>query len=219
MPYPTKPDLERHLATEISTELDGYITALISACADYVERKCGNGVVIRREFQASDNIETRFFDYKGGDIIVIDDLRELNSLSLTDSQLEEDNDFILYPLNETVKEYAMLYQGIAVNSRMTMMRKNRHKIAERKAVKVIGKFGYSTTPPEIINLAVLTLAGSVIRASASDSSVAQVTKQSLGSHSIHYGSLDKNAQSFGVDFMLQPYLRESKASKTATIVL
>lgn len=216
MAYATKDDLELHLAVEISADLDAYITALISACEDYVERACGNGVITRRVFDADEGgaAETRYYDYKGGETIVIDDVRELTSISLSGFALTENEDYILYPLNEEPKEYIKLYDGTIDNSRSEFVN---FYDKERRAVEVVAKFGYSTTVPAIIKLAVMSLAGGIIRQNTGDTSMKQITSQSLGSHKISYADVERVASALDVNGMIEHYKRNSHASKTATI--
>ena len=216
MAYATKEDLEKHLTVTISSELDSYIEELIEASTDYVERLCGNEVTTRREFEAEDVVTTRFFDYKGGETIVIDDLRELTSFSLSGGEIIENDDFVLYPLNETPKEYAMLYDGTIGNSRSRFVSAYDR---EKRAVEVTGKFGYSTTPPSIVKMAVLTLAGAIIRENAGDISMKQISSQSLGSHSVSFADVERSATKERVPDLLERYKRSSHVAKTATITI
>lgn len=87
---------------------------------------------------------TRLFDGDGTRTLIVDDLLTLNELTVDDIVIAA-TDYVLQPTNTTPKTtIVLLYTAAAI---------------DRENVDVEGIWGYSTTPPEAIQLATAILIG------------------------------------------------------------
>ncbi len=213
MAYISKTEVEKYLGIAISSSLDAFISTLISFAQDYIERYCGNEKetgIKKRWFQDADTAVTKYYDGNDATKLIIDDIRTLTSLSIDDDAQTVDDDFYLYPLNESVKEWIELIQPetkIPSNSRLDRSSPFIFDKGQR-IVAVTGKFGYSTTPPDAIKLACLKLVGAAIKENIGDTDLKEITQESLGDYSASYAKIKEIAHYTGVNDILEMYKRE-----------
>lgn len=215
--YVTQAEIEKYMGLTIASNLSSFITTLISAVEDYIENYCGGGIVAKRWFNDSDTPSDRYYDGKGLTKIRIDDIRDCTALVVDNVALTEDTDFYMYPLNAVAdgKPYEWI-ELIQPETRLTTYTNSRMDITSpytflnrQKNLKVTGKWGYSTTPPDAIKLAALKLIGGVIKENVGDDDVKELTQQSLGEYSVSFTKLKEIAHSLGVEDLLNQYKRKA----------
>lgn len=222
MAYASKTEVQNYLGVSISDTLSTYISTLISAVTDYIERYCGGGVIEKREFEASNDDRTFYYDGNDATKLEIDDLRDITSLTVnfntgSETALTEDDDYYLYPLNEDVKTRIELVQPFTrLNLNSRLQSSSPYVFDEgQKGVKVVGKFGYSTTPPDAIKLACLKLVGAIIKENIGDTDLKEITSESLGDYTANYVKIKDIAERLKVNDVLNPYKRVSVKPKMA----
>lgn len=214
--YVTKVEIQNYLGISINATLDTYVNTLISAVTDYIERYTGNGVIEKREFEDADIDRTFYYNGNGATKLEIDDLRSITSLTVdfslgSETALTADEDYFLYPLNEDVKTNIQLVQpSTRLNLNSRLQSASPYIFDEgQKTVKVIGKFGYSTTPPDAIKLACMKLVGAVIKENIGDTDLKEITSESLGEYSANFAKIKDIAERLKVNSLLDTYKRMS----------
>ena len=206
MPYITEVEVEKYLAININPALASFITTLIGAVTNYIEKYTD------RVFEAPspDDDETKYYDGNDTTKLQIDDLRTLTSLTVDDVALTEDTDFLLYPLNEDPKEWIELIQPetrINTNSRLDST--SPYVFDKGQAtISIVGKFGYSATPPDDIKLVAMKLVGGIIKENVGDTDTKELTQETIGDYSASYAKIKEMAFSLGVNTILNQYIRE-----------
>lgn len=125
---------------------DGVIEALVEAASRYID-----GVTLRR-FHSTTADETRTYQSSNGKRVHTDDI-----ISVTTLKTDEDGDrtheitwattdYDLLPENAALNGGPYTYIEVSPNGRYTFP-------TQRKGVQIIGKFGYSTTAPDAVELA------------------------------------------------------------------
>ena len=135
------------LFSSSDTNYDAVIGGMITAASRLIDREVGRWP---NYFYPSTDDETRYFDGSGQVILDIDEAISLTSVSVSEgggtgstdySAWTENTDFYVWPYNYTalstpIRELHIDWNG----SKSTWTR-------YPKAVKVVGRFGYSATPP------------------------------------------------------------------------
>ena len=215
MSYIDKAKIEKYMGLTIDSGLDAFIASLISGAEKYIDKYCGGRHFAKRWFEDADDDRTFRYDGNDNTKIAIDDLRELTSLTVDDIELTEDKDFHLYPLN--ADEYDMPFEWIEliqpetrllnVNSRLSSAPPYIFDKGQRTIV-IVGKFGFSTSVPEDIELAALKIVGGIIKENVGDADLREVTQESLGDYSASYAKIKDTANRLGVDEFLRGYVKD-----------
>ena len=224
--YITKTEIEQYLGVTIDATLQTFMDTIIAMTQEYIEAFCGGGIIEKRVFNDADTTVTRYYDGRGMTKLKIDDLRSVTSLSADDVALVANTDYYLYPLNAVADgkpyEWIELIQpetriGVNTNSRIESTSPYVF-MNKQKNVIVVGKFGYSTTPPSAVKLAALRLVGEVIKENIGDNDLKNVTSESLGDYSVSYQDIKDAAISQKVGEILYPYVRKSNNKKTGVFL-
>ena len=193
--YIEKSAIENYLLVDIDGSMDVQINAWITAAQNYVEIYTG------RKFEATDE-ETRYYDGAGGRTFYLDDIVSITSVqtldldgSTVDQTLVEDTDYFAYPLNDTPKHILKLAPE---GSNIGKWPKG------KKRIKVTGDFGYNSTVPEDIKLAVTQLVSAIVNVGRQGSE-GGISSESLGDYSVTFGSLDELAIKLGIKPILDSY--------------
>ena len=222
MAYISKTDVQNYSGITISTTLNSFITGLISTAEDYIERYCGNikeTGIMKRFFEDDDTEKTFYYDGNNATKISIDDLREITSLTVNfgtggATSLTEDDDYILYPIN--ADNYSEPFTQIQLIQPSTRLNLNSRLVSSapyifdegQKVVAVVGKFGFSTSPPEPIKTAAMKLVLAMIKENIGDTDLKEITQESLGDYSASYAKVKEIAERLGVNTLLDPYKRK-----------
>ena len=215
MSYIDKAQIEKYMGLTIDSGLDGFMTTLISAVENYIERSCGGRHFAKRWFEDNDSEKTFRYDGNDNTKILIDDLRELISLTVDDEALTEDEDFHLYPLNAS--EFDMPYEWIELIQPETRLLNVNSRLSSsppyifdkgQKTIVIVGKFGFSTTVPDDIKLAALKIISGIIKENVGDSDLREVTQESLGDYSASYAKIKDMANRLGINDILIGYVKK-----------
>lgn len=219
--YITKEEIQFYLGIGIDPALDDFINTLIQGAQDYIEIYCGGGVVERRSFLAADPEvdQTKYYDGNGLSKLLIDDIRTITSIETYGVSITENTDYFLYPLNKTAKEWVELAQPetrINSNSRVGSFSPYIFELGQRR-VKIVGKFGYSVTPPALIKAQCMRLVGAVIKENIGDSDVREITQETLGDYSVSFEAIESVANAIKVGEALNSYVRKPIPKKLVTM--
>lgn len=220
MAYVTKTEIEQYTGLSIAETMTSFLTKLTTAVQNFVENYTG------RWFEDDDEAATRYYDGNGCTKLAIDDIREITSIEVDGIALVADDDYYTYPLNATedgvpIERIDLIQPETKVNTNSrAMLLGSSNYIFEKKqrSVKITGKWGYSTVPPEDIKLAVLKLIGGVIKENIGDADVKEVTSETIGAFTTSYAKLKDIAHALGVEDLLDPYVRTSTKPKAGFIV-
>lgn len=211
MAYITKNEVENYLGITIQSTVSAYINTLISACSDHIERMAGGGIFERRQFEVANGDSTKHYDGNDSTKLEIDDLRTITSLVVDGVSLTENDDYYLYPLNETVKTRIELLQPetrLSSNSRIGSVSPYIFDKGQR-TIAVTGQFGYSETPPDVVKLACMKLVGAVIKENIGDTDLREMTQESLGDYSASFTRIKDIAERLDLKALLGTYVRTS----------
>lgn len=193
--YIDKSAIENYLLIDIDGSMDVQIRGWISAAENYVETYTG------RKFEVSDD-ETRYYDGAGGRTFYLDDIVSITSVqtldldgSTVDQSLTENTDYFAYPLNDTPKHILKLAPE---GSNIGKWPKG------KKRIKVVGNFGYQSSVPDDIKLAITQLVSEIINVGRQGAE-GGISSESLGDYSVTYGSLDEAATKLGIKPILNSY--------------
>ena len=142
------------LFASTSQTYDGVITGMITAASRLIDKEVGGWV---NYFNPSTVDETRYFDGNGEEEIYIDPMVTLTSLSVAESGGRAASDYTAWTLNTdfyilpaNYSSWSTPIMGFAVDNdsgcKGVFTR-------SRKALKVVGVFGYSAYPPDDIRQA------------------------------------------------------------------
>ena len=139
------------LFTSTDTNIDTAITALITAASRLIDKEVG---AMPGYFASSDS-ETRYYDGDGTDVIDIDEMVSITSLSVAQGGGRATSDYTTWTVNTDF--YTMPYNsGAGLPIRKIIVEALSGKATfpkSRKAVKVVGVFGYAAAAPEDIKQA------------------------------------------------------------------
>lgn len=182
--YIQKSEVEQYLGVQINSTVDSFLETLIKYAQELIELQTG------RVFEAPDPDvdQVRYYNGNGGSQISVDDIRSITSVEIDNVTLEEDVDFVGYPLNAMVNTKPFTSLEL-ISGTFTKGLKN---------LKITGKFGYSATAPSLIKVACLKLVGGVIKENIGDNDLKEISSESLGEYSVSFRAMDKISNS--VDF-------------------
>ena len=224
--YITKTEIEQYLGVTIDATLQTFMDTIIAMTQEYIEAFCGGGIIEKRVFNDADTTVTRYYDGRGMTKLKIDDLRSVTSLSADDVALVANTDYYLYPLNAVAD--GKPYEWIELIQPETRLRTNTNSRIEvtspyifenkQRNITIVGKWGYSLTPPKSVKLAALRLCGAVIKENIGDNDLKNITQESLGDYSVSYQDIKDAAISQKVGEILYPYVRKSNNKKTGVFL-
>ncbi len=212
MLYVTQTEIKQYHGITWNSALDTFITTLEAAAVKFVEN------LTHRTFLAPtpDTAVTRYYDGNDDTKLRIDDLRELTSLTVDSIALTENDDFYLYPTNaeedgEPYTRIELIQPETRINNANPRMQQNAPYTFNRaqRNIVIVGKFGYSATPPEDVKVAVLKLVGGMIKENIGDTDLREVKSETLDTYSVTYDSIKNVAHALGVDAMLAPYVKKT----------
>lgn len=187
--YITEGDVENFLLQDIDGSYSDFVSTVISAVGDYIDRYCGTS------FSNSSSAD-KYYDTFGTDELVIDPVQSISALTILDAQgntemtLTENTDYWLYPLNETIKSRIVLAGGkLAVFPERT------------RAVKITTVSGYATVPGPI-KVAALKLVAKILEKGLKGG---EASAESLGEYSIDYKEVDEVSESMQIKNVLDMY--------------
>jgi len=206
--YTDRPTINKYTGQNLDASYDNFLNVAIKAVQDYIDSACSSSGGYRT-FEKSD-VETRKFDGNEGMDLEIDDLYSLTSLKVDGIALIENEDFFLYPANDTPKTKIQLcqdYQASGLNnSRMSVAGKSRYIFNRgQQNVEVTGKFYYDDEVPETIKLVATRLVAGLITGNS------DVKKsESFDDYSVSYSDVEKLSNQLGINDLLAPYMRGVK---------
>ncbi|HBX15903.1 MAG: hypothetical protein UV20_C0009G0022 [Candidatus Magasanikbacteria bacterium GW2011_GWA2_42_32] len=189
--YTNKNNVEKYLGEDLPASLDTYISAWLNAVDNWIENYIG------RKFKDI-AVATKYYDTYGSDEIYIDDF-EGNPTSVqildADGDVEEtltiDEDYRIYPWNETGKNKLILMQNGRIGSWPN----------REKALKVTASFGKTTAPADIVLVATMLMAN-VLRKYLKGG---ETTHEQVGDVSFTYKAIDEAAEPIGIYNILNQY--------------
>ena len=191
--YTTKSKIEKYLNVDISASFDTQIDAWILSVKNWVDKYCG------KTFESSSSV--KYYDGNAERILDIDDCSSvpteiliLNLDGTTDSTLAEgaDNDYLVYPRNEDVKNQIRLVTGSRIGN--FPMRDS--------SVKVTAPFGFSASVPEDVGLVATKLVGEIVKEGLKGGKISKIT---LGDYSADFQIIDETADPLGIYQTLDLY--------------
>lgn len=226
MAYVTKTQVKQYMGINWDAGIDAFVDTLIAAATKYVEEFCGNAPFGKRVFEAPspDDDVTKRFNGSGETKLYIGDLREITSLTIDGLAQTLDTDYYLYPLNAAAEDRP--YEWIELIQPETSWANSNPRRGNvipyifeplQRSVEVVGKWGFSETPPDDVKVAVMKLVGGIIKENIGDNDLREVTSETLGEYSVDYSKLKDIAHALGVDSMLAPYKRSSRSRIGKTV--
>ena len=221
MSYVTKADVQNYSGIAISATLNTFITELITTAEEWVEEYCGNkrDTGIRKRWFDDDNTDkTFYYNGNGSTNLRIDDLRVITSLTVdfglsSSTLLVEGTDFYAYPLNaiaygEPYTEIQLIQPSTRLNLNSRIANSAPYIFDEgQKTVQIVGKFGYSTTPPEAVKKAVIKIVVAMIKENMGDTDLKELKSESIGDYAATFVEVSKIADRMGVANLLEKYKR------------
>lgn len=191
MSYTNKNNVEKYLGEDLPSSLDDYISSYLSAIDNWIDNYIG------RTFK--DNAEaTKHYDLCGGKDIYIDnfegDPSEVLILDLdedTQETLTIDEDYRIYPWNETVKFRLVLMANGSVGSFPT----------GDKRLKVTADFGVTDIPADITLAATILLASIMSKYTKGGETI----KEEVGDVKMTYKEVDEMAEPMRIYNILDQY--------------
>ena len=140
------------LFTSTDTTIDAAITALITSASRLIDKEVG---AMPGYFASSDS-DTRYYDGDGSDECVIDECVSITTLSVAEGGGRASSDYTAW--TATTEYYTMPYNasGMGLPIRKIIVEADGGKVnfpKSRKAVKIVGVFGYSATAPDDVKQA------------------------------------------------------------------
>jgi hypothetical protein len=140
------------LASSTDATYDTAIGNMITAASRLIDKYIGREA---NWFSTTDE-ETRYFDGSGEVIQEIDELHTLTSVSISDVGGTSSTSYEAITLDTDFYVWPYQYDQLGVPITRLIMDWNGDEYTWphfRKAVKVVGQFGYSATPPEDVKMA------------------------------------------------------------------
>jgi len=193
MSYTTEAKIENYLMTDIDPSFSSQVSSWITAAENYIDKYTG------KSFEGT--TETRYFDGNGKTEIIIDDFTSLTAVEILEVNGEDvkytlteglDDDYILYPYNETPYYKLIMVASSQIGVWLT----------GPKRIKLTGVWGHSATVPEDIELVATMLVADIIK-QGRDSG--KITNETLGDYSVTYADLDESAVRLGVKQILNQH--------------
>ncbi len=191
--YTTETAIENYLMTDIDSSFSSQISAWITAAESYIDN------YTQKSFEGTTT--TRYFDGNGKREIIVDDFTTLTSVQILQVNSDDveytlteglDDDYVLYPYNETPYYKLMMVASSSVGVWLRGL----------KRIKLTGVWGHSAIVPEDIKLVATMLVADIIK-QGRDSG--EIRSEALGDYSVTYADLDKAAVRLGVKQILDQY--------------
>lgn len=198
MAYTTKAKLEAYIGKTLTSGQNTLFDSWVLAAKNYIENYTG------RKFEQEAGA-TRYFDGNGGNEIIIDDFTAITSLTVlevdgTTLQLlveGDDQDFVTYPYNDTIKYKIILQASSAIG----------YFPKRHKSVKVVATWNAGTTVPADIELVANMLISGII--ASANANGKDVSSESLGDYSISFNNnsnISEDVAGMGVKQILDQYI-------------
>jgi len=190
--YITKSQIENYLGVSINDALNSTINSWILAAQIYVENYTGV------KFENTEDT-TKYYDGNGlrelyiDDFITVESVTTLTQSGDDDSSLTENEDYYLYPLNDTPKHIIKMTPESSVGCFSK----------GKKRVKVVGNFGYASSVPSDIQLVITKLVAQVYNQQNKGGEI--VSSERLGDYQVSFAILNKSAMTLGVQQILDLY--------------
>ena len=192
MSYTTENKVEAYLMIDIDPSMSSQMDDWISAVEAWIENYTG------RTFEAVSEI--RYYDGNGKRELYIDPVIDITSFetlnvdgSVDDTLAEgHDEDYLLYPLNESPKYIVKLVTGAGIGSFPKGMRR----------VKITGNFGQTSAVPKDVELAATMLVGKIVKEGIKGG---QTKSEALGDYRVSYQDIDEIADSLEIKNILNHY--------------
>ena len=223
MAYVTKDEVKKYLGVNFTGALDTFVDTVISACQSYIEKYCGDDRFGKRVFEAPDpdTAVIRKFNGNNDKRLYVGDLFDIVTLTVDGIEYVVDEDFFLYPLNNTEEafDYIELAQPeTRLNSNSRLKTQDDYIFEKAQAnIEVEGYWYFTETPPADITLAMMKLVGAVIKENVSDSDVKEKKQESLGDYSVSFQDVEKIAHALKVDDILNQYKRKIPSGSAGVI--
>lgn len=220
MAYVTKQEVKNYLGITWTAGLDTFIDTLIDAAQSFVEGFTG------RTFLAPDPDDdvTRYYNGNGRERLPIEDLRSITSLTVDGIALTQNTDYYLYPLNAAAdgEPYTRIELVQPNTSFSNQNPRSGHSIPYvfeelQRNVVVVGKWGYSATPPSDIKVAVMKLVGGIIKENIGDSDLREVTEETLGEYSTSFAKIKDIAHALDIQTLLGDY-KKGKVTGASKVI-
>ena len=216
MAYITKTEVKKYLGVNWTSGIDSFIDTLIASSTKFIEEFCGDVRYGKRVFEApeSDVDVTRYFDGNGLERLQIGDLREITSVTVDGIALTQDTDYHLLPHNAVADEEPFVSIEL-VQPETSFSNSNPRSGSTipyvfeelQRSIVVVGKWGYSATPPSDVKVAAMKIVGGIIKENIGDSDLREVTQETLGEYSTRYAKIKDIAHALNVGSILEPYKR------------
>lgn len=217
--YVTQQNLKDYTGLNWIDSQIAFVDLAIESAQTYVENYCGDKEFGKRIFanpyaDGADPV-TKLFNGSGSKRLYVGDLFSLSSLSIENNGVAVDSEVLLYPLNNPASGFAydsieisQINYGInLVNSRAKLADPFIFE-ADQSNIAVTGYWYYSDTPPADVKMAVLKLAGAILRENFTDDDVRGKLSESLGEYSVSYQKVSEDANRLGIAALLEPYVRK-----------
>jgi len=190
MAYTDKTNVENFLNITIPASLNTQLATWIAGVKQWIDNYTGTTFESGSETRYYDGSGSRelLVDYFTGDPVVVTlDVDGDDDVSITADYIDS------YPLNETVKNCLVLKSAAEVG----VFPKR------QKSVKVTATFGWSSTVPELVQMAATQLVAYFLQTRLKGGK--NVTSEELGDYSISYGKVDSAADELGIKNILDQY--------------
>ena len=140
------------LTSSTDTTYDTAIGTMITAASRLIDKEVGR----EANWFCSTDSETRYFDGSGEVTQEIDEIHTLTSVAVSESGSIVVADYTAWILDTDyyVSPYNYSALGLPIDRLIADWNGTKYKFPRyRKAVQVVGQFGYSATPPEDIKMA------------------------------------------------------------------
>lgn len=216
--YVTQQNLKDYTGLNWIDAQIAFVDLAILSAQTYVENYCGDKEFGKRIFENPYEEDAdpvaKTFNGTGGKRLYVGDLFDISALSVEGSEIDVENDIFLYPLdnpdNGFAYEYIEMPQLESTGNLNSRARLTEPYIFEKDQGNVIvtGFWYYTETPPADIKMAVLKLAGAILRENFTDDDVRGKLSESLGEYSVSYQKVSEDANRLGIANLLEPYVRK-----------
>lgn len=186
----TEGDIENYTAIDIDSSFSTWITFLIAAVTEYVEKYCGI------DFENTASAE-KYYDGPGTNELLIDEAQSLSALVIYDidgnqiHSLTENDDYYLYPLNDDIKNRIVL----------TRTGKITNFPSWNRSIKATGVFGHASVPTPV-KLVAIKIAAKFLEKAVKGG---EADSEKLGDYTIDYKEIDEQVETLGIKEILNQY--------------
>lgn len=186
MPYTTEANIEGYIGVDIPASKSAYVAVLIAAVTAWINNYIG------KSYSAISGV--KYYDGSGAPSIFTDPLQTVTAVEILDSngnvtQVLSADDYILYPLNNTIKD------TIYIKNNYWCGFLSQSSSDQPRRVKVSATFGAGATVPDDIQMAATMLASDLYNVGNSADSEGTVSSESLGDYSVTYSKVNTSGSS------------------------